>query len=374
MIQDVPCVIMRGGTSKGVFVKEADIAGIMQNDKRDEFILKLFGSPDPRQIDGLGGADMLTSKFCLIGSPTVEGADVNYTFAQVGIEEAKLNYTINCGNLSAAVAFFAIEEGFIEPVEPITKVNIYNTNTKRILIGHVPVFNGKPLIYGDFTIDGVPGTGAKIDMDYALTTGARTGGGLLPTGNAVDELYVPELDRKIKMSIVDIANLCVFFDINEIGLNGTEKPDQFNLELLQKYRAIRKSVALLLDLGEHSFVPFTIGIQSPKTYENIKGDVVNENDFDISARHVGSTTLKVHKAFPGTGGTCLAVACGIEGSLPYDMSSGRALLNHEIKIGHPSGINTVAVKMKDQAEAAVESVIFPRTARRIMQGTTYIKW
>lgn len=376
LIQSIPCVIMRGGTSKGVFVKETDVSEIIEKEQMDQFILKLFGSPDPRQIDGLGGADMLTSKFCLIGPPTVEDADVNYTFTQVGIEEPKLNQAINCGNLSAAVAVFAIEEGFIKPQAPITKVKIYNTNTKKMLIGHVPVSNGKPRVDGHFSIDGVPGTGAKIDMDYSLTVGAGVGKGLLPTGKVMDKIYVSELSREINITIVDIANLCVFFDINDVGLGGTEKPDQFPIDVLQKFRAIRKAAALKLGLGEDSYIPFSVGVQRPKTYQTLKGNEVKATDFDILARHVGSTTLKVHKAFPGTGGTCLAVACGIPGSIPHRVSRGRSLIRQEIRIGHPSGINTIQVKMKNKNGniPAVESVFFPRTARRIMEGTAFIKW
>lgn len=374
MIQDVHCVIMRGGTSKGVFVKEADIADTINDDNRDDFILKLFGSPDARQIDGLGGADLLTSKFCLIGPPTVDGADVNYTFAQVGIEVPTVNHSINCGNLSAAVAAFAIEEGFVQPIEPMTTVNIFNTNTQKMLIGHVPIKDGKPEVYGDFAIDGVPGTGAKIEMDYAQTLGAKTGN-LLPTGNAVDKLFIPEFNKEINVSIVDIANLCVFFDAEDIGLIGNEKPEEITLDIREKYQAIRLAVAAHIGLEKESaYIPFTIAVQSPKTYENIKGDVIQADQFDILGRMVGSTTLKVHKAFPGTGGTCLASACGILGSIPYSFSNGAVEKNKEIRIGHPSGINAIKIEMENSDKPTVKSVVFPRTARRIMQGTTYIKW
>src|SRR5699024_1114599 len=137
--------------------------------------LRLFGSPDPRQIDGLGGADILTSKFALIDSSTIAEADIDYTFVQVGISEPHLNYSINCGNISSAVGVFAIEERYVQPQEPITYVRIYNTNTKKILTAKVPVKDGVPKVYGDFSINGVPGTGAKIDMDYSKTIGSTTG-------------------------------------------------------------------------------------------------------------------------------------------------------------------------------------------------------
>jgi 2-methylaconitate cis-trans-isomerase PrpF len=374
-MQAVPCVIMRGGTSKAVFVKETDIADIVKEKETfNSFILKLFGSPDPRQIDGLGGADLLTSKFTLVGKPTVDEADIDYTFAQVGIAESSLNFSINCGNISAAVGAFAIEEGYVQAEEPITTVRIHNTNTNKILISHVPVKNGVPEVYGSFFIHGVPGTGAKIEMDYVGTVGSRTGK-LLPTGNEMDLLYVPELEKEIKVSIVDIANLCAFFDIHEVGCSGVETPEQFSEEVMQKYRYIRKAVQVKLGLDPHSFVPFTIGVQKSKGYAAMNGTRIHQNDIDILGRMVGSTSLKPHQAFPGTGSVCLSVASAIEGTVPYEMSEGRSAKNNKLRIGHPSGVMDVGVKVKThEGQVQVQEALFPRTARRVMEGKAYIKW
>src|ERR1700691_2280170 len=180
MSRQVRCVIMRGGTSKAVFLREADLPP--EGNERLQVILAIFGSPDPRQIDGLGGADPLTSKVCIIGPDAEHGTDVTYTFGQVGIEEPFVSLTTNCGNLSAAVGVYAIEEGLVAPHEPYTAVRIYNTNTRQILVVHVPVRNGAPVVLGDYAIPGVPGTGAEIRMDYSRTTGSTTGK-FLPTGN-----------------------------------------------------------------------------------------------------------------------------------------------------------------------------------------------
>lgn len=370
-IEPVPCVIMRGGTSRAVFVRSSDVPS--EPDKRDDFIRKIMGSPDPRQIDGLGGADILTSKFAIIGPPTIEGADVDYTFAQVGIAESSVNYSINCGNISSAVAVYAVEEGFVPAKEPVTTVRIHNTNTGKILSARVPVKDGKPEVYGPFAIDGVPGTGAEIELNYAETAGAKTGK-LLPTGNPVDTIMVPELGKALQVSVVDIANLCVFFDLHDVGLTGKEKPDDFTPEIMQRFRAIRRATALMLGLDPASYVPFTIGVQAPQTYESLMGKEIPEDQVDITGRMVGSTSFKPHMAFPGTGGVCLAVASAIPGTIPHQLSQGKAVAQQYLRIGHPSGIMTIKVKMDPQNAFQVKEVIFSRTARRIMEGTVYIKW
>src|SRR6266852_6162821 len=218
----IKCVMMRGGTSKGVFFDEKALPADAK--ERERLVLSLMGSPDPRQIDGLGGADPLTSKICIIGPGAAHGADVDYTFGQVGIEESFVAFTTNCGNLSAAVGVYAIEEGYVAPQEPITTVRIYNTNTRQILLAHVPVRSGRPAVIGDYAIPGVPGTGAEIRLDFSQTTGSTTGK-LLPTGNRRDVLFVPKLGQSVEVSIVDVAKPTLFFRAEAIGITGTEAPD-----------------------------------------------------------------------------------------------------------------------------------------------------
>jgi 2-methylaconitate cis-trans-isomerase PrpF len=193
----IPCVIQRGGTSKGVYLHEKDLP--KDPNLRNKVILAIFGSPDIRQIDGLGGADPLTSKCAIIGPPERPDADINYTMAQVDITQPILDFKGNCGNISSGVGPFAIDEGLVSVKEPETVVRIYNTNTQKILKAFVQTSQGKSKYTGDYAIDGVPGTGSKILLDYSETEGAATGK-LLPTGNPTDVISIPSIG-KIEISI-----------------------------------------------------------------------------------------------------------------------------------------------------------------------------
>jgi 2-methylaconitate cis-trans-isomerase PrpF len=357
---------MRGGTSKAVFIHE----DLIPKDPRikDEFILALFGSPDHRQIDGLGGSDITTSKCAIIAPSTRDDADVDYTFAQVGIDQAFVGYDINCGNISSAVGVYAIEEGMVEAVEPITKVRIYNTNTDKILIGYIPVRNGKPIVNGDFKIDGVPGTGAEIKLDYSRTLGAITGK-LLPTGNVRDELYIPSLQKMIEVSIVDFANTAVFLRAIDIGMTGTETPKEFTPERLQLLEEIKRESAKKIGLPETGIPPFQVLVGPPADFEDLSNGVIvkaEEVDFNARMTFVGS----VHKAFAGTISCCTAVAAALEGSIVNAVSTTSQGI---VRIGHPSGILPITTEVTRNSEGwSVEKVMISRTARRIMNGYAYI--
>jgi 2-methylaconitate cis-trans-isomerase PrpF len=210
------CTIMRGGTSKAVFLREEDIPP--PGPARDQLILRVFGSPDKRQIDGLGGADPLTSKLAIIGPPRIANTDVTYTFGQVEIDRPHVDYHSLCGNISAAVGQYAIESGLVPVVDGITRVRAWSTNLKRVLTIEVPVRNGKPVGAGTYRVPGVPGSGARILIDFADTAGGATGS-LLPTGNAVDRLDVPGVGR-IQASLIDIGNAHVFIRARDVGLTG----------------------------------------------------------------------------------------------------------------------------------------------------------
>ena len=216
----IPCVIQRGGTSKGVYIHEKDLPA--DELMRTQVILAIFGSPDVRQIDGLGGADPLTSKCAIIGPSERPDADVNYTMAQVGITDALIDFRGNCGNISSGVGPFAIDEGLVEAREPETVVRIYNTNTKKILKAYVRTRGGKSEYVGDYAIDGVPGTGSKILLDYSATGGTLRGT-LLPTGRPVDKVQVPSLGE-VEISIVDAGNPTCFLRPEVLGFSGTEGP------------------------------------------------------------------------------------------------------------------------------------------------------
>ena len=226
----IPCVIMRAGTSKGIFLKENDVPA--PGPARDKIVLDIFGSPDKRQIDGLAGADPLTSKLAIVGPGSVPGADVDYTFAQVSISDAVVDWNGNCGNISAGVAPFAVDESLVRAHEGLNEVTIWQTNTKKMMKSYVYVEGGTAKVTGDAEIAGVPGTAAPVQMDMSGTAGAATGK-LLPTGNAVD---VIETSRgPIECSIVDCANPVIFVRAESVGMKGTEDQVEIdgNAELLK---------------------------------------------------------------------------------------------------------------------------------------------
>ena len=232
----IPCVIQRGGTSKGVYLHEENLP--KDPEKRQKVILAIFGSPDIRQIDGLGGADPLTSKCAIIRPSERPDADVDYTMAQVGITDPLIDFRGNCGNISSGVGPFAIDEGLVEVQEPETVVHIFNTNTQRILKAYVTTQEGKSKYTGDYAIDGVPGKGSKILLDYSATGGTLRGK-ILPTGNPLDVISVPTVGD-IEVSVVDAANPTCFLRPEVVGLSGMEGPfDQKVTKALDKIELIR---------------------------------------------------------------------------------------------------------------------------------------
>jgi 2-methylaconitate cis-trans-isomerase PrpF len=361
----VDCVIMRGGTSKGVMFAEKDLP--MDPQTRERLLLSVMGTPDPRQIDGLGGADPLTSKVCIIGPPSQPDTDIDYTYAMIGIEERMVSWSTNCGNLSAAAGVYAIEEGLVEAQEPFTTVRIYNTNTKQIFQAIVPVRNGKPLVLGDYVIPGVPGSGAEIRLDFSRTTGSATGK-LLPTGNRRDKLHVAKLGQTIEVSIVDVAKPTVYFRAEEIGMTGTERPQDFTPELLDRLNAIREAAALMIGFDKDSRVPTPVTVAPPATYTNfMTGKPVPAESMSFSARRVLGVPPKPHKAFAATGAVCTAVAAILEGTVLNDVYVDRG--GGVVKIGHPTGVFPVIAKLA--ADGSVLEASYSRTARRIMDGKAY---
>jgi len=243
----IPCAIYRGGTSKPIFFLEHDLPKDPQ--KRDKIVLEAFGTPDVRQIDGLGGADPLTSKVAYIGTPTVPGTDINYTFGYVGIANPVIDYTGNCGNTSAAVGPFALLRDLIKPVEPVTKVRIYNTNTKKVILAEFEVRDGQFVSEGEFRIDGAPGSGSKILLDFIGSGGSVTGK-LLPTGKVREVVEFPTLGT-LEVSMVDAANPFVFVRAKDLGLRGNETMDEFgnNEATLKKCEEIRSVVAEIMGIA-----------------------------------------------------------------------------------------------------------------------------
>ena len=367
----IPFVLMRGGTSKAVFLKIQDLPP----DRRawEPIVLALFGSPDPRQIDGLGGADILTSKLAVIGPPTRGDADLDYTFAQVSITEPVVDYDINCGNISAAVGAYAIEEGFVRPADPVTLVRIHNTNTGRVLLAEVPVLRGSPAVEGDEVVDGVPGTGAPIVLDFAATVGGATGS-ILPTGNERDALAGSGLADEVEASIVDIGNLCVFFPAGAADMAGTEGPSELTPEQLARFVAVKEAAAALLGLPLDGLVPIPVAVSPPAPYTCYGTDrPVSAGDTDVVARVVGGRPPVMHKAFPGTASVTTAVATMIQGTIVAAAARPRG--NGEpVRVGHPSGVVTVRTKVHaGQAGWSVERAAYARTARRLAEGRAFVR-
>ncbi len=371
-------VIMRAGTSKGIFIKEENLP--KDQKERDELILKVFGSPDVRQIDGLGGADPLTSKLAIIGPATREDADVDYTFGQVSYVAPKIDYSGNCGNISAGVGPFAVDEGLVKVEEPYTTVRVHNTNTGKILVERVEVVNGKAKVTGDYSIAGVPGTGSEITIDFSDTAGASTGK-LLPTGNAIDKIDVTGYGE-IEVSLVDAANPVVFLRAKDLNLTGIETPSQIdeNKKLLATLEEIRGKGAVLMGLvsdwkdavKEIPAFPMIAFISPAQDYSDFtKGKKINENDIDFVSRLMFMQV--VHKTYAGTATICTGAAARIEGTIVNEAMNAKGRGKDSVlRIGHPAGVITVdAAASKVGDTWKLEKAAISRTARRVMEGTCY---
>lgn len=365
----VPSTIVRGGTSKAVFLPASAVPS--QPGELERFLLALMGSPDPRQIDGLGGADLLTSKVAIVGPPSVEGADVDYTFAQVGTSAAQVHFDMLCGNISAAVGLYAIEKGLVQPVEPVTTVRIYNHNTKTILLSDVPVKGGHGAVEGDLAIDGVPGTGAPVRMDYRLTAGSTTGR-LLPTGAAQELLYAEGLGA-VTVSIVDIANLCFMVRAEELGLDPARLPSAPDQALLERTDLLQRAVARRVGVPEGRLTPIPILVAPPHDYPLVVGNgTMAAENVDIAAQVLGGQPLTLHKAFPGAASVTLAVGARIPGTVAYEVA--RPAAGPTVRIGHPSGgMEVEAEVLADGEDLSVLRAGYLRTARLLLDGTAYLR-
>lgn len=371
------CSIVRGGTSKGIFIMKNELP--KDPAERDEVICAIYGSPDLRQIDGLGGADVLTSKLAIISPPSRPDADVDYTFGQVSFETKFVDYGGNCGNISAAIGPFVIDEGFVEAVEPVTTVRIHLTNSNNILVAEVPVKNGKACVEGDYSIDGVPGTGAKITLDWSDTAGAITGK-LLPTGNAKDVISVDGKDYEV--SLVDAGNPLVFIHANSLGMSGTESPNEIeaNKDLMATIEKIRGQATVILGLVKtpeeaaikSPYAPFFAIVSSPADYTSISGEKVNAEEVDIVSRLL--FMLRMHKTYPVTGTVCTGAAVRIPGSVAWEVLRKEAKTRQSVNIGHPGGVISVEAEAEViSGEVKLKRIGVYRTARRIMDGYVYVR-
>lgn len=374
----IRCVIARGGTSKGIYLLKNHLP--TEPALRDRVIKAIFGSPDLRQVDGLGGADPLTSKCAIISRSERADADIEYTFAQVGIGHDIVDYGGNCGNISAGVGPFAIEEGLVEAREPVTTVRIWQTNSQKMLVAEVPVKDGMARADGDYAIDGVPGTGARITMDFSDTVGSTTGS-LLPTGNVVDNIVVDKTAYPV--SIVDAGIPVVFIAAESLGLTGTESAAEIDAQadLLRRIESIRAAAAVAYgavstpdEATEKSpYSPFFAIVGSPAAYTTPNGGEIGEGDVDIVCRLL--FMQKMHKTYPGTGSMATAAAVRVAGSIPHRALAIRAHSTVPIRIGHPAGVMVVEsdAEQTDGTVPRFRKLAFYRTARRIMEGYVYVK-
>lgn len=376
-METLRCAIVRGGTSKGVFILKNELPA--DPVLRDRAILAIYGSPDLRQIDGLGGADTLTSKLAIIGPSTKEGADVDYTFGQVSITDPFVDYGGNCGNISSAVGPFAIDMGLVEPVEPVTTVRIHMTNTGRILTAQVPVKGGKAAVEGDFAIDGVPGTGARITLDWSDVVGGITGR-LLPTGSPRDIIQAG--GKEYCVSVVDAGNVVVFIRAEELGLTGTETPAQIdgNQALMDRIEEIRGKVCQKIGLVERwedakkvtPYQPFFAMVSAPADHTCFNGVQVAADQVDVVSRL--TFMLKMHKAYPVTGTVATGAVARVKGSVVWDLLSEKARGENVLRIGHPSGVIPIeALADSGEDHTQIKKLGVYRTARMIMEGQVYVR-
>lgn len=377
----LPAVFMRGGTSKAIIFHARDLP--KSRAEWEPIFLSVIGSPDPnmRQLNGMGGGVSSLSKVCVIGPPTHPQADVDYTFAQVLIDKARVDYNSNCGNMSSAIGPFAVDEGLVaKPRDGEAVVRIHNTNTKKIIVSRFGMDGSEAAVAGDMALDGVAGTGAPIRLEFMEPGGAKTGK-LLPTGNAADMLEVPGLGR-VPASMVDAANPCVFVPAEAIGATATELPTEIeqDSQLTAKLEAIRRAASVAMGIapdlekaGSLS-VPFVAFVAPPVAMSVLSGRKLAPADMDIAVRMMSNG--QAHRATPLTGALCLAVATRVPGSIPNEMARGLTGDASQIRIAHASGLIVVDAKI-DQAKGGgqphAEYAAVYRTARRLFDGRVHYR-
>lgn len=367
-----PCVYMRGGTSKAVFFHAKDLPE--DQSLWPELFMKVMGTPDIKQIDGMGGTVSSTSKIAVVSPSCREDADVDYTFRQVDIIIPRVDGSANCGNISSAVGPFAIDEGLVEAVEPVTVVRVLNTNTNKIIEEHVRVKDGKAMVHGDEVIKGVPGTGSRIDMYFMDPAGSRTGK-LFPTGNKREIFDVPGYG-KTEVTVMDCSNPMVFIRAKDLGIKGTEllelNNDRDLMEHIERIRGIAAVKCGFVESWEEARVKSTSApkvsiISEPQDYTDLDKNEVRAESMDICCRAV--SVGAIHKAYPMTVGIGTGAAARIPGTIVNDIVKPGQEQNI-IRLGHSSGVTEVDIKM--DGEKVIKGGV-ARTARRIMDGWVYVK-
>ena len=374
-----PCVYMRGGTSKGcMFLKE----DLPEREAWDDIFVQAMGSPDPKQMDGLGGCVSSNNKIVVVSKSDKPGIDVEYLVGQSIVGQSKIDYKSNCGNMTAAAAPFAVEMGLVEHLtEPTTVVHMFNLNTNKYIDVEVPVKDGQFNNVGTCAIAGIDGTAGELKVNFLNPAGSKTGK-LFPTGKTKEILDVPGVGE-IEATILDVSNPIVLVRAEDLGAVGTELPGEVdsNKALSSKLEAIRGAACVkmgfakdLKDATDNSpAVPKVGFVTVPKSYTEIGGKQVLAEDMDVCARVI--SVFKCHKAAPLTSASAISVAAFVPGTLVNEIAH-PVQGQQTVRVGHPSGVMTMYPYI-DNPDAALDAiyvsgVAVQRTARRIMDGTLYI--
>jgi 2-methylaconitate cis-trans-isomerase PrpF len=371
-MESIPAMVIRGGTSKGVYLRARDLPA--DHSLWGPYLIDMFGARDARQIDGIGGAMPTTSKCCIVEASTRDDADVDYTFAQVGIGEERVYWDFNCGNLTPAVGTFAILAGLVPATPGVTSVRVYQTNTRMLLTVEVPTGpDGSPLVAGDFEMAGVTGPGAPVTTDFSRAIGASLGGGLFPTGRRTDVVTVPGVGE-VTCTIMDLANMCVFFRAEDVGLTGYEMPADGPLGVAERFHEVRRAAQDLLGVDHAKTTPWPVAIAPARDFELYGGGTLAAGDYDFAVRFAGIQPMRdtLHEAFPGTASCCTAVAAVAEGTVVHGLYAGRK--PGSVLIAHPSGVSVIeAAAHEEDGACVVDAVRIARTARPIMRGEVFVR-
>jgi probable AcnD-accessory protein PrpF len=375
----VPATYMRGGTSKGVFFKVSDLPEKAQvaGDYRDQLLLRVIGSPDPyaKHTDGMGGATSSTSKTVLLSKSDKADHDVNYLFGQVAIDKPFVDWSGNCGNLTAAVGSFAISNGLVDasriPENGIAVVRIWQANIKKTIIANVPITHGEVQETGDFELDGVTFPAAEVKIEFVDPADGE--GDIFPSGNLVDTLDVPNIGS-FKVTMINAGIPTLFLNADELGYSGTELQDAINNDdaALAKFETIRAHGAVKMGLISHideaiarQHTPKIAFVSEPKAYVSSSGKQITSTDIDLNVRALSMG--KLHHAMMGTAAVAIGTAAAIPGTLVNLAAGGGD--RESVTFGHPSGTLKVGAKAENQDGSwVVDRVIMSRSARVLMEG------
>ena len=378
----IPATYMRGGTSKGVFFKLDDLPEAAQQAGRvrDQLLLRVIGSPDPyaKQIDGMGGATSSTSKTVILAKSQQPEHDVDYLFGQVSIDQPFVDWSGNCGNLTAAVGSFAISNGLVDaariPDNGICTVRIWQVNIQKTIIAHVPITQGQVQETGDFELDGVTFPAAEVQIEFLDPADeGEDGGAMFPTGNLVDTLEVPEIGR-FQATFINAGIPTIFLNAEDIGYTGSELQDAINgdTKALARFETIRaygaKQMGLIQDISEaasRQHTPKIAFVSKPKQYVSSSGKTITEQDTDLLVRALSMG--KLHHAMMGTAAVAIGTAAAIPGTLVNLAAGGGA--REAVRFGHPSGTLRVGAQaIQEKGQWVVKKAVMSRSARVLMEG------